>query len=339
MKLIRRRDYKTKKRIGFEGLYLKESGFKENTPIDCSIDEINGSIMIRTVNGSKKCSYKVTRNITRSGKIVPAICIKNKTIEHFIESFNDLEIIIFKGIIILAAKNKNKNIIISKALIAHNKSLRENIKTVVSSLINLGLITDKVMFKEFGEDILNDECCISNNIKRIPKKILCNLKKSFKFNLVERSKCINNVVSISSNTFILSCIIDNSREVLDIDDDEIEGNVIESLILVNYFGIYNCFLSLMSYKIQRDFLYGTYSSEDVILTSECLLYVYKNIINETRFEEKILLNMSFKKSIEYLSIQIVFRLLQLGYLFLKIRKLINTLSPPVTSKTCLKCLM
>lgn len=85
MKLIRRRDYKTKKRIGFEGLYLEDSGFLENTPIDCDIDKDNGSIMIRVVNGSKNYSHTVTRNITRSGKTVPAICIKNKSIEKFID--------------------------------------------------------------------------------------------------------------------------------------------------------------------------------------------------------------------------------------------------------------
>lgn len=331
MKLIRRRDYKTKKRLGFEGLYLEESGFKENTPIECSIDKNNGSIMITAVSGSRKCSYKVTRNITRSGKTVPAICIKNKTIESFVESFDDLEIIIFKGVIILAAKNKNKNIIISKALIAHNKSLKENVKTVISSLVNLGLITDNVIFDELNEIDINDEYGFSKNIKRIPKKILCNLKKTFKFNLIDKSKCLNSLTNASSNSFILSCIIDNSKEDLDT-EEETKDSLIESLVLTNYFAINHCFLSLLSYKSQVEFLYRRHSKD-------CLIYVYKNIVNDTCFNEKIKLSTSFKKRIEYLNIQMSFRLLQLGFLFLKIRKLINTLSPPLTSKTCLKCLM
>lgn len=331
LKLIRRRDYNTKKRLGFEGLYLEESGFKENTPIECSVDKNNGSIMITVVGDSRKCSYKVTRNITRSGKIVPAICIKNKTIESFVESFDNLEIIIFKGVIILASKDKNRNIIISKALIAHNKSLRENIKTVVSSLINLGLITDSIMLDELNEVDISESYSFLENIKRIPKKILCNLKKTFKFNLVDKSKYVSGLTNTSSNSFILSCIIDNSKEDLDA-DEETEDGLIESLVLTNYFAINHCFLSLLSYKSQVEFLYRRHSKD-------CLIYVYKNIVNDTCFKEKIKLSTSFKKRIEYLNIQISFRLFQLGFLFLKIRKLINTLSPPLTSKTCLKCLM
>lgn len=331
MKLVRRRDYKTKGRLGFEGLYLQDSGFLNDKLINYSINRQNKSLMIKIARNKKSASHKVTHNITRSGKKVPAICIKNKEISSFIKDNSNLEILIFNGIIIVAAKDSNRNVIISQALIAHNKSLKENIKRVFNSLVKLGLIDDSLLLNEFEDYENRDTQFPMNNIMRIPKKVFNKLKTSFRTTIYKNYEKRNVFESVSSNSLVLLSIIKYKREpVTEPDEDE---SILESFIGENYYAL-NRFSNIYSSYINHiSYLYGHHTyifiMSALLLKNSCTIYI--GVIDSIGFMTRINLLLCFYKRFEYFQVEINTLILYLGFLFLDARKQINTLSPPVLS--------
>ncbi|MEM4992166.1 DNA cytosine methyltransferase [Priestia sp. SB1] len=103
--IIKRRDYKQKNRIYVEAQYLEEYGFKKGTPIKYAVDMQNKRITIVPIKKSLNHVATTTQARGKTPKEVPVIDIKNKAdITEFFKLYNDVEIQISQGQIILTVK-------------------------------------------------------------------------------------------------------------------------------------------------------------------------------------------------------------------------------------------
>ena len=331
MKVIWKRNYNIQKRLYVEGLYLNEAGFEVGKGISYTLNKQNKSAMIKL--SKRDDANRVTHNISRSGKTVPTIGIRNKIVENFIDGNSNMEMIVFNGVIVLITRDiTNKNIALCEALLTHNKCLKENIKQIFKSLVELGVIEDDIFLQEAA--LLSIENISINKVaKEIPRRILINLKKTLRKNLYKNTNSKNNLVGLSSNSFILCCIIEIKQG--NIDDEDESDDLLGNFLSDNYNQIVGCSARLKSVIKQRIQLGRKSVVCRNIFNISLEHYVAKNI----DFKDKITSILTYKKRLFYFGVIVQVKIIHLGKIFLETRKQINTLSPPISLNIRLKCLM
>lgn len=326
MKIIWKRNYNIKKRLYIEGLYLNEAGFNVGESISYTLNKQNKSAMIRLCKS--KYSNKVTHNISRSGKTVPTIGIRNKIVEDFINNNDNMELLVFNGVIVLINKNEsNQNIALCQALIVHNSSLKSNIKKIFEVLINLKIVDDSIFINAL-ESLNQDVRFTYKNIGKLPSRIINSLKRKFREQIYKNSKCKSTLASIASNSFVLCCIVKESIALDDIEDDILTSFVFENLNVLR-----GCFNIACSIAKQRIRLYKKNGLSSILASIE------RCLIEKLNYRVISINLLSYNKRLSYYKKIIETLLRLLGYIFLRIRKQINTLSPPSISNSCLKCLV
>ena len=330
MKVIWKRNYNIQKRLYVEGLYLNEAGFEVGKGISYTLNKQNKSAIIKL--SKQNDSNKVTHNISRSGKTVPTIGIRNKIVESFINGNSNMEMIVFNGVIILITRDStNKNIALCEALLTHNTCLRENIKNIFKSLVDLGIIEDDIFLKA-AESLDIGRESITQVAKEIPKRILMNLKKTLRINLYKDTSSRNNLIGSASNSFILCCIIEAKQD--DVEDKD-ENDLLGRFLSDNYNQVIGCSVRLESVVKQRIQL----GRKSIIYKDVFNISLEYYLTKDIDFKDKITFIMTFKKRLFYFNVMVLIKIIHIGKIFLETRKQINTLSPPISLNIRLKCLM
>lgn len=317
MKLIWKRNYNIKNRLYIEGLYLNNAGFTTDRNISYDINRRDNYALIKV---SKSSDNKVTHNISRSGKVVPTIGIRNKAVETFINENTNMEMFVFKGIIVLLSKDKtNKNVALCEALILKNKDISSGIKRLFKILISMGLLEDCDLINDY---ISNFDYDRSNRrlIKHIPQKIISKYKQKLKKELKKEDKIKSEGLIRISNEFVLCLIVkeDVFNELSD-DNPEIDDSILEFLSL-NYQHFIICLNNLKSYAKQQKYFYNRQ------------FYVLDNINDKFKIKASIRLILAksilVKDSISYINLLILLEFKNIESNYLNNRKQIKTLSPP-----------
>ena len=319
MKLIWKRNYNIKNRLYIEGLYLNEAGFTTDKNISYDINRRNNCALIKL---SKSSDNKVTHNISRSGKVVPTIGVRNKAVESFINENSNMELFVFKGIIVLISKDKtNKNIALCEALILKNKDISSGIKRIFNTLVYMGLLNDCDLINDyinhFGAEYSKEKL-----VKQIPRKIISKYKQQLRKELKKEDKIKKEGFIKISNGFVLCLIVkdDVIEDTIDI-DSPVENEVIEFLsVNYQYFNI--CLNNVKSYIKNQNNL-------------DLKSYRYTSISNVISLKTKrkslrilVLVELLLKDNISYINELIMLEFMYIEENYLDNRKQIKTLSPP-----------
>lgn len=106
LKEIKKRIYNLKKRIYIEGKYLNDADFIIGAHIKYNINEKHKKVIIELTR--EKTKNKVAQTTVRSGNIVPVIDIKSKEVRKFVEDNKNIQLLIYKGKIILQVIKNTK---------------------------------------------------------------------------------------------------------------------------------------------------------------------------------------------------------------------------------------
>lgn len=320
MKLIWKRNYNIKNRLYIEGLYLNDAGFTTDKNISYDINRRNNCAIIKI---SKSSDNKVTHNISRSGKVVPTIGVRNKSVESFINENSNMELFVFKGIIVLLSKDKtNKNIALCEALILKNKDISSGIKKIFKILISMGLLEDDILLNDYIHH-LNLECSKERFSKIIPRRILSKYKQNLKKELKKEKKVKNKGFIRISNGFVLCLIV---KEDVDKDIFEDDSFIIDELLeflSVNYQSFIICLNNVKSY-IKKHNNINCKDNRD--------LCSFNIIDSKLKLQEslKVLLiaKLLITNSISYINSLIKLEFMYIERNYLNNRRKIKTLSPP-----------
>lgn len=319
MKLIWKRNYNIKNRLYIEGLYLNDAGFTTDKNISYDINRRNNCAIIKL---SKSTDNKVTHNISRSGKVVPTIGVRNKTVESFINENSNMELLVFKGIIVLISKDKtNKNIALCEALILKNKDISSGIKRIFNTLVSMGLLNDCDLVNDYINHF-STEYSKEKSIKQMPRKIISKYKQQLRKELRKEDKIKKEGFIKMSNGFVLRLIVkdDITDDTIDI-DSPIENELFDFLsVNYQYFNI--CLNNVKSYIKNQNNL----DLKSCRYNSICSIIDLK--IKRKSLRVVVLIKLLLKDNISYINELIMLEFMYIEENYLNNRKQIKTLSPP-----------
>ena len=317
MKLVWKRDYNIKNRLYIEGLYLNDAGFCVDNKISYSINKCNNYAILKIAKSSEN---KVTHNISRSGKIVPTIGIKNKMVESFINENENMELFVFRGIIVLLSRdNTNKNIALCEALIVKNKEINEGIRRIFKILIAMGLLED-VDLIDNGIDKQLSYDLSEKNAKLLSTKLISKHKQKLWNKKINIMKCKKRSFFRKSNSYILCVIVKSSCDKHAGDIDLQENDLLEFLA-ENY-----CCLTELSNEIE------SYFRKKIIVDGTKFNVVSGLIKFQVNYKKSdrlmAILKFYIKSKISCINNLVMIRFKYLERYYLINRKQTKTLSPP-----------